>query len=144
MANLRHLVLLYIDIFWYAFQLAIYTNVKSQYRGQIYNTHTHTRARARTHAHTEIFQETHISIQGDKKYLKSSKSRGQKIAPVPSFLFSIFQCISSTGCKNALSRRRVEERPISAPVSRTTYLGARSKNDLSRRPVQERPISAPG
>ena len=46
--------------------------------------------------------------------------------------------------KNALSRRPVEERPISAPGSRTTYLGARSKNDLSRRPVQERPISAPG
>ena len=51
--------------------------------------------------------------------------------------------ILSAGCKNALSRRPVEERPISAPVSRTTYLSARSKNNLSRRPVQERPISAP-
>ena len=51
---------------------------------------------------------------------------------------------SSARCKNALSRRPVEERPISAPGSRTTYLGAWSKNDLSRRPVQERPISAPG
>ena len=28
--------------------------------------------------------------------------------------------------------------------ARTPYLGARLKNDLSRRPVQERPISAPG
>ena len=50
--------------------------------------------------------------------------------------------ISSAGCKNALSRRPVEERPISAPGPRTTYFGARSKNDLSRRPVEERPISA--
>ena len=30
--------------------------------------------------------------------------------------------ISSAGCKNAVSRRPVEERPISAPDSRTTYL----------------------
>ena len=37
----------------------------------------------------------------------------------------------------------MQERPISAPGSRTTYLGARLKNALSRRPVQERPISAP-
>ena len=35
----------------------------------------------------------------------------------------------------------MQERPNSAPGSTTTYLGARSKNDLSRRPVQERPIS---
>ena len=45
--------------------------------------------------------------------------------------------------KNALSRRPVQEQPISAPGPRTTYLGARPKNDLSRRPVEERPISAP-
>ena len=51
--------------------------------------------------------------------------------------------ISSAGCKNALSRRPVQERPISAPGPRTTYLGARLKNDLSRRPIEERPISAP-
>ena len=50
----------------------------------------------------------------------------------------------------------MQECPISAPGSRTTYLGARLKNalsrrpvherptDLSRRPVQERPISASG
>ena len=38
----------------------------------------------------------------------------------------------------------MQERPISASGSETTYLGARLKNDLSRRPVQERPISAPG
>ena len=37
----------------------------------------------------------------------------------------------------------MQERTISAPDSRTTYLGARFKNDLSRRPVEERPISAP-
>ena len=37
----------------------------------------------------------------------------------------------------------MQERPISAPGSRTTYLDARFKNDLSRRPVEERPISAP-
>ena len=37
----------------------------------------------------------------------------------------------------------MQERSISAPGWRTTYLGARSKNDLSRRPVEERPISAP-
>ena len=45
--------------------------------------------------------------------------------------------------KNALSRRPVQERPISAPRWRTPYLGVRFKNDLSRRSVQERPISAP-
>ena len=45
--------------------------------------------------------------------------------------------------KNALSRRPVQEWPISAPGPRTTYLGGRLKNDLSRRPVEERPISAP-
>ena len=37
----------------------------------------------------------------------------------------------------------MQERPISAPDWRTTYLGARFKNDLSQCPVQERPISAP-
>ena len=44
--------------------------------------------------------------------------------------------------KNDLSQRPIQERPISAPGPRTTYLGARLKNDLSRRPVEERPISA--
>ena len=34
--------------------------------------------------------------------------------------------------------------PYLAPDSRMTYLGDRFKNDLSRRPVEERPISAPG
>ena len=38
----------------------------------------------------------------------------------------------------------MQERPVSAPGSRTPYLGARFKNDLPRRPVEERPISAPG
>ena len=37
----------------------------------------------------------------------------------------------------------MQERPISAPDTRTPYLGAQCKNDLSRRPVEERPISAP-
>ena len=45
--------------------------------------------------------------------------------------------------KNALSRRPVQERLISAPGPRTIYLGAQLRNDLSRRPVEERPISAP-
>ena len=70
-------------------------------RGQIYYTHTHTHTHthshththtyththARTHAHTHIFSKTHISTQGAQKYRKSSKSRGQKISPLPSFLF---------------------------------------------------------
>ena len=46
--------------------------------------------------------------------------------------------------KNALSWRPVQERPISAPGSRTTYLGTRLKNNLPRRPVEGRPISASG
>ena len=37
----------------------------------------------------------------------------------------------------------MQERPISAPGPRTTYVGARLKNEISRRPVEERPISAP-
>ena len=36
-------------------------------------------------------------------------------------LNKITDIISSAGCKNALSRRPVQERPISAPDSRTTY-----------------------
>ena len=38
----------------------------------------------------------------------------------------------------------MQKRPISAPGSRTTYLGARFKNDQSWRPVEKRPISTPG
>ena len=45
--------------------------------------------------------------------------------------------------KNAVSRRPVQEWPISAPCPKTTYLGVRLKNDLSRRPVEKPPISAP-
>ena len=70
--------------------------------------------------------------------------------PIQKFKFKSFETdvlhvsISSAGCKNALSRRPVQERLISAPGRRTPYLGVRFKNDLSRRPVQERPISVPG
>ena len=40
--------------------------------------------------------------------------------------------------------KRIKESINRRLDARTPYLGARFKNDLSRRPVEERPISAPG